>query len=347
MDDTGRVLGVEVNALPDSLKAEHGRLYKKVSPTAPFTSQRSERAIARCLILESQSATRRLVRARRGVVLATGGFEYNVPMLQRYMPRAAAHYKALMRSGAMGSYGSGIRLGQTAGGTTRLLDSKLIASFVSPPDTLLYGIIVNQDGERFINEDTYSGFLGNAINEQSDCKAWLILDSETFWRTIREALTPRGDGQFMTFKLPQLLNILFGGTKRGRSLRALAKKCGINGNKLEQTVAAYNAVATAGRPDPLGKNAKYVHAMRDGPFYAINKSNSNVFCFGFFMTLGGLAVDEQTGAVLRGDGSAIEGLYAAGRTAVGICSNTYISGLSLADLVFSGRRAARALAQPT
>ncbi|MFD4183567.1 FAD-binding protein, partial [Rhodococcus sp. NPDC058514] len=44
--------------------------------------------------------------------------------------------------------------------------------------------------------------------------------------------------------------------------------------------------------------------------------------------------------VLAADGVAIEGLYAAGRTAVGICSNSYVSGLSLADCVFSGRRAA-------
>jgi 3-oxo-5alpha-steroid 4-dehydrogenase len=52
------------------------------------------------------------------------------------------------------------------------------------------------------------------------------------------------------------------------------------------------------------------------------------------LTLGGLVVDEETGAV-----SGVEGLYAAGRTAVGLCSNSYVSGLSLADCVFSGRRA--------
>ena len=59
------------------------------------------------------------------------------------------------------------------------------------------------------------------------------------------------------------------------------------------------------------------------------------------LTLGGLAVEEDTGRVVRTDGTAIEGLYAAGRSAVGICSNSYVSGLSLADCVFSGRRAGR------
>jgi 3-oxo-5alpha-steroid 4-dehydrogenase len=57
------------------------------------------------------------------------------------------------------------------------------------------------------------------------------------------------------------------------------------------------------------------------------------------MTLGGLVVDEDTGQVLRPDGAGIPGLYAVGRNAVGICSGGYISGLSIADAVFSGRRA--------
>jgi 3-oxo-5alpha-steroid 4-dehydrogenase len=63
------------------------------------------------------------------------------------------------------------------------------------------------------------------------------------------------------------------------------------------------------------------------------------------MTLGGLVVDERTGQVLREDGSAVPRLYAAGRTAAGICSSSYVSGLSIADCVYSGRRAGRSLAE--
>jgi 3-oxo-5alpha-steroid 4-dehydrogenase len=59
------------------------------------------------------------------------------------------------------------------------------------------------------------------------------------------------------------------------------------------------------------------------------------------LTLGGLVVAEDTGQVRRADGSVVPGLYAAGRTAVGLCSHSYVSGLSLADCVFSGRRAGR------
>jgi 3-oxo-5alpha-steroid 4-dehydrogenase len=56
------------------------------------------------------------------------------------------------------------------------------------------------------------------------------------------------------------------------------------------------------------------------------------------LTLGGLMVNESSGEVLNLKGNEIKGLYAAGRTAVGVCSNIYVSGLSIADCIFSGRR---------
>ena len=59
------------------------------------------------------------------------------------------------------------------------------------------------------------------------------------------------------------------------------------------------------------------------------------------LTLGGLVVTPESGQVLRPDGRPVEGLYAAGRTAAGLCSRSYVSGLSLADCIFSGRRAGR------
>ncbi|MFP6641149.1 MAG: FAD-binding protein, partial [Myxococcota bacterium] len=64
------------------------------------------------------------------------------------------------------------------------------------------------------------------------------------------------------------------------------------------------------------------------------------------LTLGGLVVDEKTGAVCHQVGHPIPGLYAAGRAAVGLCSRNYVSGLSIADCVYSGRRAGRMAANP-
>jgi 3-oxo-5alpha-steroid 4-dehydrogenase len=61
--------------------------------------------------------------------------------------------------------------------------------------------------------------------------------------------------------------------------------------------------------------------------------------------MGGLAIEEETGHVVRADGQPIKGLFAAGRTAIGIPSQFYVSGTSLADCVFSGRRAGSHAAQ--
>jgi len=61
------------------------------------------------------------------------------------------------------------------------------------------------------------------------------------------------------------------------------------------------------------------------------------------LTLGGLKVDEGTGHVLNDNGKAIDGLYAAGRNAIGVASWNYVSGLSIADCVYSGRRAATSI----
>jgi 3-oxo-5alpha-steroid 4-dehydrogenase len=63
------------------------------------------------------------------------------------------------------------------------------------------------------------------------------------------------------------------------------------------------------------------------------------------MSLGGLSVNGFTGQVLRRNGAPIQGLYAAGRSAVGVCSNSYVSGLSVADGIFSGRNAGSAVAE--
>jgi 3-oxo-5alpha-steroid 4-dehydrogenase len=71
----------------------------------------------------------------------------------------------------------------------------------------------------------------------------------------------------------------------------------------------------------------------------------NIYAFTYLFTLGGLVVDENSGAVKRSDGSVIDGLYAAGRAAVGLCSNGYLSGMSIGDGMFSGRRAGRSAAE--
>jgi 3-oxo-5alpha-steroid 4-dehydrogenase len=115
----------------------------------------------------------------------------------------------------------------------------------------------------------------------------------------------------------------------------------------------YNETAAKGEPDPLGKMQKRFVAQDTPPFYGLDCSlqgfSATLTKGGIptaAITLGGLVVNEQTGQVKRADGSSIDRLYAAGRNAVGLCSNVYFaSGSSISDCVFAGRRAGRHAAQ--
>ena len=220
------------------------------------------------------------------------------------------------------------------------MGNTVVGRTIAPPPGPLEGIMVNSAGRRFINEDTYLGYLGDAISRQPDGSAWLVLDKAGFWKSMRQML-PTGDGNFLMWRLPMLMNMLLGGTRRAPTLEQLARKCGVDADGLRDELAGNNA---APGNDPLGKAAIYVRNIGAGPYYALNMALANPFAITVALTLGGLRVDEGSGAVLRQDGSAIEGLYAAGRAAVGVCSNGYFSGMALADCVFSGRRAGTELA---
>jgi 3-oxo-5alpha-steroid 4-dehydrogenase len=124
------------------------------------------------------------------------------------------------------------------------------------------------------------------------------------------------------------------------TVEEVAAKAGIDPAGLAATIEAHNSAAREGRTDPAGKPAEFVRVLESPPYSLLDISIKPSIAYPTpMLTLGGLVVDEDTGGVRRADGSVIDGLYAAGRTAVGICSNSYVSGLSLADCVFSGRRA--------
>lgn len=135
------------------------------------------------------------------------------------------------------------------------------------------------------------------------------------------------------------------GVEEGKkTLAALARKCGIDADGLELAVADYKGLSDTGARDPFGNANEDIAPVRRGPFHAINLSIDAKLGVLPVLTLGGLTIAEESGAVLDGAGVPIAAPYAVGRTAVGICSNIYVSGLSVADCVFSGRRAAQSIA---
>lgn len=340
-DATGRVIGVEASELPQQYRAEHERLCAVIDPWKPFNNKKAEIAIAAVRELEAAHSTVRRIHARNGVILSSGGFIYNLEMLAKYQPEVARSFNGLLRLGSMGCDGSGILLGSSAGGRTDLMENLFIGSPLSPP--LAYvkgGILVNANGRRFTAEDAYHADIGNAVIKQPGCKSWLIMEGSNFWKAMKQSAFP-GKGMFMTWGLPPLVNAALGGTKRAGSLEKLARKIGVDPASLASTVAEFNTIADRGGPDSHEKSPDKLHAIRTGPFYAVNTSVDNYWSPTMAFTLGGLVVDEATGEVEREGGGNIPGLYAAGRTAVGICSAGYMSGLAIADTVFSGRRAGR------
>ncbi len=343
VDGAGEVVGVEANVLPESAWTEHQALYSVVSPWRPFNAKRAEKAIVKARQLERLGEARRF-RAKRGVILAGGGFIYNLEVLAKYRPELAKNYRNLLRLGSMGDDGSGIALGQSVGGGIDLMENVCVARTIAPPNEFPHGLIVNELGERFVNEGAYAFIVGGKVAEQpSGGRAWLLLEAESFWTAVKQSVFP-GKGLFLLWGAPALINLVFGGTGRARTLTKLAKKCRIDPQALERTIAAHNTLVEKQEPDPFGKVSDLMYPLKDGPFYAVNLSLDNMWSPAQTFTLGGLTVQEQTGLVTRSDGSAIERLYAAGRVAVGLCSKGYMSGMSIADTVFSGRRAGHSAA---
>lgn len=343
VDPAGAVVGVQVLELPREAHATQQRLYEAVSPYVPHNHGRTRRALKAMAAMEDRDGRRRFVRARGGVILTTGGFAYDRALIDRHDPEFGRHYAVMQRLSTMGSDGSRLNMAVAAGAAVGWMNSFYIARNIAPPEALLAGILVNGHGERFVPEDAYVSLIGGEIARQPGGDAWLLVSAPCFRRSIFEAVTC-GWQRFTYFGLPMLVNFALGGTRRGRNIASLARKLGIPADLLAATVSRHDADIVEGRPDLVGKNEVLRKPLGEGPLWAINMSMSNRHAMTKFMTLGGLKVDEGTGAVIRANGAPIPGLFVAGMSAVGLHSNGYISGLSLADGVFSGRRAGRSAA---
>jgi 3-oxo-5alpha-steroid 4-dehydrogenase len=201
--------------------------------------------------------------------------------------------------------------------------------------------MVNAKGERYIDESLYMANIGAEMCERQGGVGYIIMDRTGNRATWRELLF----GKMLGFQRnPALLTMLFR-RKKSRTLAGLARKLGIDATTLQRTIDSYNSAARGDSADPFGKSRKEMMPILAGPYFAVDVSISNNLLPMTTMTVGGLRVEEDSGRVIRDNGSPIEGLYAAGRTAIGICSNIYVSGLSMSDCVFSGRRAARHAAE--
>ena len=258
----------------------------------------------------------RRIRARGGVVITTGGFVLNDAMLDRHAPLAR---RCSMRVAATGDDGSGIRLGMAAGGDTLHMDAISISLPITQPWSLKRGVLVNAQGQRFINEDTYYGRLGEAALLHQGGRAWMIVDDEIF-------VKPEYFGEVVA---------------TGGSFEELESELRLPAGSLEATLAVYNRHAARGEDPVFHKTPDYLKPLDRPPYGAIDCTTEKALYAVF--TLGGLRTDTE-GRVLDPEGDPISGLYAAGRSSSGLAVGSYSSGLSLGDGTFFGRRAGRTAA---
>jgi 3-oxo-5alpha-steroid 4-dehydrogenase len=340
VDDAGAVVGVVCSTLegaPARVVRRHrwmagkvGKLNLWYRPAGKALSRRLER-------IEREHGRRWTVRARRGVVLAAGGFAFNREMVREH----AAPYAPGLPLGTLGDDGSGIRMGTAVGGATKLMDRASAWRFFTPPSALARGVLLGPSGERVCNEALYGAAVAEAVIHEHGGVAHLLVDRE-----ILDEARKQVPKQALWFQRLQTITMFGSGRTEGQTVAEAAAKVGIDAAVAARTIAAYNDVARSGAEDPLGKPADQLQELTRAPFSLIDISVRSSVGFPCpTMTLGGLVVDEQTGQVLGEAGQAIPGLYAAGRTAAGICSRSYVSGLSLADCVYSGRRAGRSVSR--
>ena len=292
--------------------------------------------LKRAQAIEARHRVARFIRARRGVVLSAGGFIMNQRMIEHYSPRHAPG----LPNGTLGDDGSGILLGASAGGALGRMDRISSWRFINPPAAWSRGMLVNREGRRFVNEILYGASVGDAVVEQSGGKAWIILDDRLRKLAGRQAADPAlVPFQRDVAKINHLLACV-----KAPTIAALAEKIGVDPAGLARSLDDYNRAARGEIEDPFEKAPDEMTALGDGPFYAIDASVDARLLPLSTMSLGGLRIEETSGQVLNEGGAPIGGLYAAGRNAIGVCSNIYVSGLSYADCIFSGRRVARHLA---
>lgn len=247
-------------------------------------------------------------------VICTGGFCMNQDMLRRYAPEATRLANPIGEN----DNGSGILMGMGAGGDAIHMDEFFTTCPWIMPESLVKGIFVNRNGQRFMNEDCYHGRVSRTMIDQPGDRVWLLVDNAIFARPI------------------ELARIDIAAV--GETWEEVEAELGLPADTLSATVRTFNRYAAEGHDPVWHKSAKWLKVLDEPPFAALELNFATSY-FSFF-TLGGLST-LPTGEVLDRGGQPVPGLFAAGRATSGLprWGHGYSSGMSLADCTFFGRKA--------
>jgi succinate dehydrogenase/fumarate reductase flavoprotein subunit len=262
------------------------------------------------------------VRARQGVILCAGGFVMNNEMVRKYAPMLTAGTEPI---GNPGDTGSGILMGMSVGAAAINMHEGFISLPYYPPASMTHGIVINDRGQRFINEDVYHGRLGAfALRQQSD-RIYFIVTVD----------------QYADYEKVSFMGAQVAGT--GESVEELEEELGLRTGTLQQTINLYNEDCASGEDTQCHKAAEWLVPLQP-PLVALDITPGRGAFVPYF-TLGGLDT-LPTGEVVDAQRQVIRGLYAAGRTACGVVRRAegYSSGMSVGDATFSGRMAGKQVA---
>ncbi|OBK19326.1 3-ketosteroid-delta-1-dehydrogenase [Mycobacterium asiaticum] len=296
------------------------------------------------------------VSARRGVVLAAGGFDHSMDMRWKFQSESLG---ANLSLGADTNTGDGIRVAQEMGAGIALMDQAWWFPAIAPlpgkaPAVLLAErslpgcLIVNQHGRRFTNEASdYMSFgqrllalerSGNPVDTM-----WIVFDQQ-----YRNSYV-FGAELFPRMRVPQAWYDA-GIAARADTLAELAARISVPGPEFAETMGRFNENAAAGKDlefargdsaydryygDPTVRPNPNLRPLSNGPFYAVKLVLSDLG------TCGGLIADDRA-RVLREDGTAIAGLYAIGNTAANAFGTAYPgAGATIAQGLVYGYIAAR------
>ncbi|OLF18989.1 3-oxosteroid 1-dehydrogenase [Actinophytocola xanthii] len=339
---TGRVAGRRVvslltrrrlltmgQALAGGLRAGLRRAGVPVRLNTPLTGFRVERG--RVVGVDTPDGP---VTARRGVILTTGGFEHNERMRKEYQ---RAPIGTEWTVGAAENTGDGIEAGLRLGAAVAVMDDSWWGPTIQLPRgpyfflaerTLPGCILVNQGGERFVNEaapyvDAVHAMYDNHTDEVPHIPAWLVADQRYRNRYVFAGLGPRQPFPRHWYE--------FGTVRRSSTVEGLAERIEVPVEALRRTVDRFNGFAASGVDkdfgrgesaydryygDPRNRPNPCLAPLARPPYYAVRVVPGDLG------TKGGLRTD-PVARVLREDGSVIPGLYAAGNASAPVMGRTY------------------------
>ncbi len=183
------------------------------------------------------------IHVRQAVILSAGGYIANREWIAEHAPQ----YRDGLPLGTSADDGGGITLAADVGAAVDRLDNVSAWRFITPPSAFLGALVVDEDGQRFIDETRYGAAVGHAMIQEHGGRGWILADHGL----LKEARAQLPQ-QAIWFQRLQMEAMLRTDRVVGDTLEEVAAKAGVDPAGLRATVEAHNAAAAAGLPDPQG-----------------------------------------------------------------------------------------------